>query len=78
MAQPAPQAPASLGLPADRMVRVMLVDDSLVVRSILERIVDQRSGLMVCASVASAQTICRLEPPVKSMLSFSSGGTFSE
>jgi len=33
----------------------MLVDDSLVVRSILERIVDQRPGLTICASVASAQ-----------------------
>ena len=32
----------------------MLVDDSLVVRSILERIVDQRAGLEVCTSVASA------------------------
>jgi len=32
----------------------MLVDDSLVVRSILERIVDQTAGLQVCASVASA------------------------
>src|SRR3546814_15706463 len=32
----------------------MLVDDSLVVRSILERIVDQRAGLKICASVASA------------------------
>jgi two-component system chemotaxis response regulator CheB len=32
----------------------MLVDDSLVVRSILERIVDQRPGLKICASVASA------------------------
>ncbi len=32
----------------------MLVDDSLVVRSILERIVDQHAGLEVCASVASA------------------------
>ncbi len=40
--------------PTARTVRVMLVDDSLVVRSILERIVDQRPGLMVCASVASA------------------------
>ena len=40
--------------PAGRDVRVMLVDDSLVVRSILERIVDQTPGLMVCASVASA------------------------
>lgn len=33
----------------------MLVDDSLVVRSILERIVDQHPGLTVCASVASAR-----------------------
>jgi two-component system chemotaxis response regulator CheB len=33
----------------------MLVDDSLVVRSILERIVDQRPSLKICASVASAQ-----------------------
>lgn len=33
----------------------MLVDDSLVVRSILERIVDQHPDLTVCASVASAQ-----------------------
>lgn len=40
--------------PVDRTVRVMLVDDSLVVRSILERIVDQRPGLKICASVASA------------------------
>ena len=40
--------------PAARTVRVMLVDDSLVVRSILERIVDQRPGLKICASVASA------------------------
>ena len=32
----------------------MLVDDSLVVRSILERIVDQHPALKVCASVASA------------------------
>lgn len=32
----------------------MLVDDSLVVRSILERIVEQRAGLKICASVASA------------------------
>lgn len=40
--------------PPARMVRVMLVDDSLVVRSILERIVEQRAGLHVCASVASA------------------------
>ena len=41
--------------PTARTVRVMLVDDSLVVRSILERIVDQRPGLKICASVASAQ-----------------------
>lgn len=41
--------------PPARTVRVMLVDDSLVVRSILERIVEQRAGLHVCASVASAQ-----------------------
>ncbi|WP_186402362.1 chemotaxis-specific protein-glutamate methyltransferase CheB [Sphingopyxis sp. P1IMeth2] len=41
-------------IPAARTVRVMLVDDSLVVRSILERIVDGRPGLTVCASVASA------------------------
>ncbi|SKB26469.1 chemotaxis-specific protein-glutamate methyltransferase CheB [Sphingopyxis flava] len=42
-------------LPSGRTVRVMLVDDSLVVRSILERIVDQRPQLRICASVASAQ-----------------------
>ena len=41
--------------PTASTVRVMLVDDSLVVRSILERIVDQRPGLQICASVASAQ-----------------------
>ena len=40
--------------PTARTVRVMLVDDSLVVRSILERIVDQRPGLKICASVSSA------------------------
>src|SRR3546814_2571657 len=33
----------------------MLVDDSLVVRSILERIVEQRPELKICASVASAR-----------------------
>src|SRR3546814_16547208 len=38
-----------------RSVRVMLVDDSLVVRSILERIVEQRPELKICASVASAR-----------------------
>ncbi|OWQ91678.1 chemotaxis response regulator protein-glutamate methylesterase [Sphingopyxis witflariensis] len=37
-----------------RTIRVMLVDDSLVVRSILERIVDQHPALKICASVASA------------------------
>lgn len=46
--------PAGVDLPEGRNVRVMLVDDSLVVRSILERIVDQTAGLQVCASVASA------------------------
>jgi two-component system chemotaxis response regulator CheB len=40
--------------PSTRTVRVMLVDDSLVVRSILERIVDHHPGLEICASVASA------------------------
>lgn len=52
--QPVISDPAGGGVPAGRKVRVMLVDDSLVVRSILERIVDQRDGLEVCASVASA------------------------
>lgn len=40
--------------PLSRTVRVMLVDDSLVVRSILERIIEQRPGLKICTSVASA------------------------
>lgn len=40
--------------PTIRSIRVMLVDDSLVARSILERIIDQTSGMNVCASVASA------------------------
>ena len=53
MAQPQPLTPDAE--PTARTVRVMLVDDSLVVRSILERIVDQRAGLKICASVASAQ-----------------------
>ena len=53
MAQPQPRIPDSE--PTARTLRVMLVDDSLVVRSILERIVDQRAGLKICASVASAQ-----------------------
>ena len=52
MAQPQPLIPDSE--PTARTLRVMLVDDSLVVRSILERIVDQRAGLKICASVASA------------------------
>lgn len=52
MARPQPLIPDPE--PAARTVRVMLVDDSLVVRSILERIVDQRPGLKICASVASA------------------------
>ncbi|QCB54225.1 chemotaxis-specific protein-glutamate methyltransferase CheB [Sphingopyxis sp. PAMC25046] len=52
MAQPQPLIPDAE--PTARTVRVMLVDDSLVVRSILERIVDQRAGLKICASVASA------------------------
>ena len=41
-------------MPEVHNVRVMLVDDSLVVRSILERIIDQSEGLTVCSSVASA------------------------
>lgn len=53
MARPQPLIPDPE--PSARTVRVMLVDDSLVVRSILERIVDQRPGLEICASVASAQ-----------------------
>ena len=52
MARPQPLTPDPE--PTARTVRVMLVDDSLVVRSILERIVDQRPGLKICASVASA------------------------
>jgi len=52
VAQPQPRIPDSE--PTARTLRVMLVDDSLVVRSILERIVDQRAGLKICASVASA------------------------
>jgi len=52
VAQPQPRIPDIE--PTARTVRVMLVDDSLVVRSILERIVDQRPGLKICASVASA------------------------
>src|SRR3546814_13214956 len=38
-----------------RSVRVMLVDASLVVRSILERIVEERPELKICASAASAR-----------------------
>ncbi|MBO9697928.1 MAG: chemotaxis-specific protein-glutamate methyltransferase CheB [Sphingopyxis sp.] len=52
MGRPQPLIPGPE--PMARTVRVMLVDDSLVVRSILERIVDQRPGLKICASVASA------------------------
>lgn len=52
MARPRPLDPDPE--PTARTVRVMLVDDSLVVRSILERIVDQQPALQVCASVASA------------------------
>lgn len=52
--QPLVSEPSGAALPAGRDVRVMLVDDSLVVRSILERIVDQTPGLQVCTSVASA------------------------
>lgn len=55
MAVPQPRQTAEAERPAARATRVMLVDDSLVVRSILERIVDQHPGLTVCASVASAQ-----------------------
>ena len=56
MGQPAPlmSNPAGDERPVGRRVRVMLVDDSLVVRSILERIVDGTPALQVCASVASA------------------------
>ena len=39
---------------ADRSIRVMLVDDSLVVRSVLERILGGQPGMTICASVASA------------------------
>lgn len=39
----------------DRSIRVMLVDDSLIVRSVLERIVGTAPGMVVCASVCSAQ-----------------------
>ncbi len=49
-----PSDPGGAEEPAGRNVRVLLVDDSLVVRSILERIVEQTPGLTVCASVASA------------------------
>lgn len=67
MARPQPliSDPPGSDLPAGRNVRVMLVDDSLVVRSILERIVDQTAGLQVCASVASAHealTVLAREP----------------
>ncbi len=51
---PAPDPANANGLLVPRDVRVMLVDDSLVVRSVLERIVGQQPGLVVCASVSSA------------------------
>lgn len=35
--------------------RVLIVDDSLVMRSIIQRIVEQAPGFSVCASLASAQ-----------------------
>jgi two-component system, chemotaxis family, protein-glutamate methylesterase/glutaminase len=54
MNQHKPLYPAPVS-PDLRTVRVMLVDDSLVVRSILERIIDSRKGLKVVASLASAQ-----------------------
>jgi two-component system, chemotaxis family, protein-glutamate methylesterase/glutaminase len=37
-----------------RPVRVLLVDDSLIVRSVLERIIGDAPGLEVCASLSSA------------------------
>jgi two-component system chemotaxis response regulator CheB len=40
--------------PLERRIRVMLVDDSLVVRSILERILTGDGHFEICASVASA------------------------
>ena len=56
MSQPQLNLPGreTAAMPSARTVRVMLVDDSLVVRSILERIVEQRPELKICASVASA------------------------
>jgi two-component system chemotaxis response regulator CheB len=54
MSMPRPVPLISDPEPSTRTVRVMLVDDSLVVRSILERIVDHHPGLEICASVASA------------------------
>jgi two-component system chemotaxis response regulator CheB len=39
---------------AGRSIRVMLVDDSLVVRSVLERIISTAPGIAICASVSSA------------------------
>ena len=50
-----PDPAAATEVASPRSVRVMLVDDSLVVRSILERIVEQRPELKICASVASAR-----------------------
>jgi two-component system, chemotaxis family, protein-glutamate methylesterase/glutaminase len=52
------QVPLSADAPlpsvAGRSIRVMLVDDSLIVRSVLERIVESAPGMTVCASAASA------------------------
>ena len=43
-------------LSAGREIRVLLVDDSLVVRSVLERILGSQHDLHVCAAVSSAET----------------------
>lgn len=55
---PLADTPASLsGTPpavAERSIRVMLVDDSLIVRSVLERIIGSQPDFTVCAAVASA------------------------
>lgn len=42
-------------LRGNRSIRVMLVDDSLIVRSVLERIIGSAPGMTVCASVSSAK-----------------------
>lgn len=47
---------ASPGLPdAQHSSRVLIVDDSLVMRSIVQRVVEQAPGFKVCASLPSAQ-----------------------